>query len=485
MNRAINASRSHLSIVPPPSVTPLAGIGRMCFDRFVLTPQERLLTKDGAPVKIGGRSFDLLLALLEQPGRVVPKRELVQRVWPDVVVEDAALRFHMTCLRRILDDGRGDARLITTQVGVGYAFVGVVQRAKVDPPLAPIAVERRGPRLPSRVDRLIGRGRDVHDLVERLPATRLLTIVGGAGVGKTSLAIEIAHALQDGFPHGADFIDLSIVDTPGRLAPTIAQALCGEIGHQNPLSTVLDHLCGRTQLLVLDNCEHLLGSVADLIELIAATAPGVRLLATSRQTLRARNEHVHRLSPHETPVEGARLSREALLACPAVELFLHHASTAGGPIGEDEEQLRTVARLCGRLDGVALAIEHAAIRAATYGPDTTLEMLEDGRSLLWPGRRTALSRQRTLAASFDWSYALLSAPERRVFERLSELPGPFALETALDAVTDATLDAAVAAAALDELAEKFLILPVKGQYKWSNLARAYARSRSGAICRSR
>ena len=481
MNRAANALQSRFSVVPAWPIDPSPGAGqerrRLCFDRFALVPGERLLTKDGVPVEIGGRSFDLLLALVEQPGRVVPKRELIRRVWPDVVVEDSALRFHMTRLRRLLDDGRDDARLITTQVGVGYAFVGVVRRAGTSalsaprPPSVP-----RDARLPSRVDRLIGRERDLSALVARVAVARLLTIVGPAGIGKTSLSIEIAHEMTADFTHGASFVDLATVDGPDQLTLAIAEASGVEVDAEDPTAVVLDHLRGRRQLLVLDNCEHLIQAVADLAEQIAAAAPDVRIVTTSRQALRARNEHVHRLSPHEI----APPSCQAPEIGSAVELFLHHATTAGGAVGEDAETLRTVARMCRQLDGVALAIELTAVRAATYGIDATSRMLGSGLSLYWPGRRTAPPRQRTLKAALDWSYDLLSDTERRVFERLSTLASPFSLQAALHATASDALDMAAAAAALDGLAEKSLLSPRDGDYHWSEVTRIYAQERGYA-----
>lgn len=455
-----------------------ARTGPLRFDRFTVIPGERLLTRDGVPVEIGGRSFDLLLALVEQPGRMVPKRELLRRVWPGVIVEDAVLRFHMARLRKALNDGRGGARLIATQVGVGYAFVGVVRR---DEAAAVVASRPSGARpdasLPARLDRMIGRERDLAALVERVAATRLLTIVGPAGVGKTSLAIEIAHELDARFAHGADFIDLAAVSDPAGLAAAIAQALGVEPDADGATAALLDHLRGQRRLLVLDTCEHLVQAAADLVEQIAATAPEVHVVATSRQALRARNEHVHRLAPHDLPAEPATAGRDALLACSAVQLFLHHAATAGGAIGQDLDTLRTIACMCRRLDGLALAIELAAVRAATHGVDATARMLGDGLSLLWPGRRTASPRQRTLKATLDWSYDLLSAAGRRVFERLSGLTGPFSLETALETLADDALDLAEAAAALDELAETSLILARDGEYRWSETTRLYARER--------
>ncbi len=482
MHRAASALRGHLPLAPD---DPLVGVGpgddRLRFDRFVLSPSQRLLTRDGVPVAIGGRSFDLLLALVEKAGRVVPKRDLLQRVWPDVVVEDAALRFHMTRLRGLLGDGREGVRLITTQVGVGYAFVGAVRSAETEPTLAP-RPSGGSPEaaLPARLDRMIGRDQDLDALVRRAAASRLLTIVGPAGVGKTSLAVELAHHLAADLAHGAVFVDLAAIDAADRLAWAIAQALNLKADPEDPTAAVLGHLRGRRLLLVLDNCEHLVQAAADLVERIAAAAPEVQIVATSRQALRARNEHVHRLSPHALPVDVAAEDDEALRACSAVELFLHHARTAGGAVGEEVETVRTIARMCRRLDGVALAIELAAVRAATHGIEATSWMLGDGLSLSWPGRRTASPRQRTLKATLDWSYALLSDTERRVFERLSGLAGPFSLETALATVVDDALDVAAAAAALDELADKSLILPRDGVYHWFEATRIHARERLDA-----
>jgi predicted ATPase/DNA-binding winged helix-turn-helix (wHTH) protein len=469
MTGAATSPRNHLTIVATPApIASAKSSGRLCFGRFVLTPAERQLTKNDQPVAIGGRSFDLLLALVEQPGRVIPKRELMERVWPDVVVEDVALRFHMTRLRKILDDGRDDARLIATQVGVGYAFVGIVGRVET--------ASRSGAgggglrtELPSRLDRMIGRDHDLSLVAERLAATRLLTIVGAPGVGKTSLAIALARDLEASFTHGACFVDLATVATPDALPRAIADALGAGTGPGDPTSVVLDHLHGRLQLLVLDTCEHLVEGVASLVERIADAAPDVRIVTTSRQALRARNEHVHRLSPHELPGDIATCDKGALAACSAVRLFLHHMATAGGAVGEDAAALRKIAGLCKRLGGAALAIEIAAIRAATHGLDTTLQ--GEKQSLFWHGRRTAPPRQQTLNAMLDWSYNCLSEDEREVFERLSMLGVNFPLEAAFGAVDDHTLDVG---AALDQLVEKSLITPRDGQYHWSETTRLYA-----------
>jgi predicted ATPase len=324
---------------------------------------------------------------------------------------------------------------------------------------------------------MIGRERDLDLLAERVAAARLLTIVGPAGVGKTSLAVELAHALDARFAHGTDVVDLAAVGDPDDLAAAVARALGLEVDVDGAAAAVLEHLRGQRRLLVLDTCEHLVQAVADFVERIAATAPEVHVVATSRQPLRARNEHVHRLAPHAVPADIGTADRETLLACSAVQLFLHHATTAGGAVGEDLETLRTIAGMCRRLDGAALAIELAAVRAATHGIEATARMLGERLSLLWPGRRTASPRQRTLKASLDWSHDLLSAAERRVFEGLSSLAGPFSLDAALEAVTGDGLDVAEAAAALDELAEKSLILPRDGEYHWSETTRLYARER--------
>lgn len=441
--------------------------GRLCFGDFVLAPDERRLTRDGVPIELGGRSFDLLLALIEQPGRIIPKRELVQRVWPDVSVEEVALRFHMTRLRKALGDGHGDRRLITTQVGVGYGFVGVITRAEARSiPPQPNDV-RPKITLPSRSDRLIGRETELRALGEHAAGVGLLTISGPAGVGKTALAIEIAHDLGPGFADGATFVDLAAVPSPDMLIPAVATALGLMVAANSPISVVLDYLRDRRLLLILDTVEHLIEATASLCERIIATAPNVQILATSRQPLRARNERVHRLAPHPPSA--------------SIELFMHHVSTAGGLVDALGSDALAIAELCRRLGGLALPIEIAAIRAATHGIDATSKMLGDHLSLFWPGRRTAAPHQQTLKASLDWSFDLLSVAEREVLERVSTLDATFSLETAFAAVSDVPLDRATLAAMLDDLTDKSLILVDAGLYRCPEMIRLYACEHARAL----
>ncbi|WP_343546934.1 ATP-binding protein, partial [Sphingobium yanoikuyae] len=455
---------------------------RRSFGPFALLPAERLLTRDGVPVEIGGRSFDLLVVLTEQPGQILSKRDLLKRVWPDVVVEDGSLRFHMAGLRKLLGEGTDGARYIATQVGVGYAFVAPVavqgpetgQTVTTAPaPLAPTH------NIPPRLPHLIGRTEDLALLQDRVMDTPLFTIVGAGGVGKTSLAIEIGHALAPQFANRVAFVDFSMLENPGLVRPMIAGAMGLTVQSDDPLAVILGHLRDQSFLLLLDNCEHLIAPTAELVEHIIDAAPQVRILATSREPLRVRGEHVHRLDALGYPDDREALTLAQLRAYPAIELFLERARAADSQFRVDEGDARLIGDLCARLGGMALPIELAAVRAATHGLEATARQLGERFSLMWPGRRTALPRQQTLQATLDWSHDLLPDVERIVLERLAIFVGPFSIDAALAVVADALVGADDIAAAVDQLVAKSLIAPNRmrgtGTYRLLEITRAHGR----------
>ena len=461
---------------------------RFAFGPFCVTPGKRLLTRDGAAVEIGGRALDLLIALLERPGRVLSKRELIDRVWPDVVVEEGSLRFHMTGLRRILGDGEEGARYISTQVGVGYAFVAPIERFEgeqplVEQPVAAVPVRRFSSTvgsLPSRT-RLIGRETDVQMVVERLQTPKLFTIVGAGGVGKTSLAIEVGHRIHAARPGGVRFVDLAQVEDALLVPSALAGSLDIPVQVDDPMVVLLAHLQAQEWVLVIDNCEHLIDAVSVIAEQIREAAPRVSLLATSREPLRARGEHVHWLNPLDFPGETQELSVDEMLAFPAIELFVERASSGNATLVLDAEDAQMIVDMCRRLEGMALPIELAAVRVGAYGVRATHALLGERFSLGWSGRRTAQPRHQTLRAMLDWSYNLLSADECLVFARLAIFVGPFSLEAASQVVADGQIDSVTAAAMLDELAAKGLVAvdltdPV-GAYRLLEMTRAYAREK--------
>lgn len=472
----------------------------LAFGAFALFPAARLLTRDGKPVEIGGRSFDLLVVLTEQPGRVISKRELLRRVWSDVVVEDGSLRFHLAGLRKILGDGENGARLITTQVGVGYAFVAPVKAIgggtasspapPADEPIASMPPSRPM-NFPPRLTRLIGRDQDIDLLAGRIPETPIFSIVGPAGVGKTSLAVELGHRLADRFDDRLAFVDFSMLENASVVPAMIAGAMGIPVQSDDPLAVVLGHLRDQRILLVLDNCEHVIQATATIVERLVEEAPQVRILTTSREPLRVRGENVHRLDALAYPDNVAELSLSELMNYPAIELFCARASAADSTFIVDQDAARVIGGMCHRLDGMALPIELAAVRVATHGLSATAALLGERFNLGWAGRRTAQPRQQTLQATLDWSYGLLTTTEQNVLERLSIFVGPFSLDAALDIAVDDVIGSSDVVTALDELISKSLIAPNRsaqqGTYRLLEMTRAYGRQKlaaRGAHCPS-
>jgi predicted ATPase/DNA-binding winged helix-turn-helix (wHTH) protein len=472
-----------------------AGHERLFFGPFVLSPRERLLTRDGVPVEIGGRSFDLLVVLTEQPGRVLSKRELLKRVWSDVVVEDGSVRFHMAGLRKLLGDGADGARYIATQVGVGYAFVAPVVRevrsesTEVNESSLHPRIDRpalAGPNnLPPPLAHLIGREHDIELLEARIATTQLFTIVGAGGVGKTSVALVIGHRLAASFRNRLAFVDLAMLENPSLVPSMVAGAMGLQVQSDDPLAVILGHLGSAPFLLILDNCEHVIEPAARLVERLLGSAPHVRVLATSREPLRIRGENVHRLDALGFPEAPAGLLRHELLAFPAVQLFCERAGAADSTLSIDDESLRLIGEICGRLGGMALPIELAAVRAATHGIAATAKQLGERFSLAWPGRRTALPRQQTLQATLDWSYDLLTAVEQQVLARLSVFVGPFSLDAALAVIAGEDISGDQVVEAVEALAAKSLIAPSRvrdaGTYRLLEMTRAHARQKLLAL----
>ncbi len=452
----------------------------LSFGPFSLFATERLLEKGGEPIPLGGRAFDILIALAERAGEVVTHKELISTVWPDVTVEEANLRFQMAALRKALGDGRDGARYISSIAGRGYCFVAPVTRSTAarTVPVNGIATTARVHKLPPRLARMVGRDDTVRALADQLQMRRFVSIVGPGGVGKTTVAISVAHALIDGFQDAAFFIDLAAL-TDAMLVPTaVASALGLIVQTQDPIVGLLAFIGDRKILLVLDSCEHVIGVAAALAERVVSEAPQAHILATSREALRVEGEHVHLLHSLDCPPEDAGLTAMEALRYPAAQLFMERAAASGYDAELSDTDAPIAARICRRLDGIALAIELAASRVGSLGIRGTAELLDNRFSLLWHGRRTALPRHETLNAMLDWSYGLLSEREKVVLCGLSVFVGNFTLQAAGSVAAETETNEAEIIAAIASLVAKSLISTTvingSAYYRLLDATRAYA-----------
>ena len=428
------------------------------FGPFRLFAAERLLEKSDEPLQLGGRALDILITLVERAGEVVTRKELISRVWPDVIVEEANLRVHVAGLRKALGDGHDGARYVANVPGRGYCFVAPVTRSASQRALlqARPPVTDRLRKLPARLTRMIGRDDTVRALSAELMTRRFVSIVGPGGMGKTTVAVWIAHALIDDFAGAVFFVDLGALTDPGLVPTAVASALGFMMQAQDPILSLLTFLGERRVLLVLDNCEHVIDAAAALAERVVSDAPRANILATSREALRVEGEHVHLLYPLDRPLDEVGLTASEALKFSAVQLFMERAAASGNRAELSDADAPVVARICRRLDGIALAVELAAGRVSSHGIRGTAELLDNRFKLLWQGRRTALPRHQTLNAMLDWSYNLLGQRDKLVLCRLSVFVGVFTLKAALS-VAGADANDADAADAVASLVAKSLI----------------------------
>lgn len=424
------------------------------FGPFVLIPERQLLLNEGASVRIGGRALDLLTALVERPGELVGKRQLMARAWPEVVVDEGNLKVNMSALRRVLGDDAGAAQYIATVTGRGYRFVASVQTSGSPGPMLPSPeAARRSHNLPTGTTRIFGRSDAIDTIQRELESARLVSIVGPGGIGKTTVAVSVAERAVGLLKDGVWLIDLALLRDPDLVPNAIATTI-GVAAHS---ASVLVDLCeyfrDREMLLVLDSCEHLIDAAAACAEQILATAAGVKILVTSREPLLVPGERVRRLSGLGTPPSTRQLNAEEALTYPAIQLFVDRATDRLESFKLSDADAPTVAEICRGLDGLALAIEFAATRVDAFGVSGLLKQLGN-RFRLLVGRRAGPERHRTLTATLDWSYGLLLDSEAAMLRAVCVFAGVFDIDAA-SAVSN--LAPTEAADTLAQLAAKSLL----------------------------
>lgn len=464
----------------PPNPSPSRASLR--FGRFLLQIDERRLLIDDRPAPLGSRAFDLLVVLAERSGELVGKNELLELVWPGMVVEEGNIAVQVNALRKVLG---GD--LIGTVPGRGYRLAARVDtKATADPTTpapAPVPVPDLQTRLPRVLPALLGRRQDLATLDALVDGNALVSVIGAGGIGKTLLVQHLLDARRRAHPHGVCWVELAGVPDAATLPVTIAAALGVRLGGGDTFDALALAVGPLDLLLALDNAEHLADAVGRLAAQLIDAAPGLKLVVTSQARLGVRVERVMRLAPLDLPLPTAGVAQA--LGTGAVSLFVDRAQAADARFALTESNVAVVIAVCRSLDGLPLAIELAAARAPMLGIHSLASSMGDRLRLLTKNRiRSAPARQRTLRATLEWSHGFLDAIERVVFRRLAVMMGSCSLTLAqqigADADGDGPIDKWAVLDALDVLADRSLVAVLPGddddspRYRLLESTRAFA-----------
>jgi predicted ATPase/class 3 adenylate cyclase len=334
--------------------------------------------------------------------------------------------------------------------------------------------------LPQQMTSFVGRESELAEVTALLAGSRLVTLVGPGGIGKTRLSLQVAADAMDDFPDGVWLIELAPLTDPARVPQAVASVLgVKEEAGRPVLEAVLKHVAQSQLLLVLDNCEHLPNACAELASALLQASPRLKIIASSREHLHTAGERVHAVHALSLPQPQQIASIEALSGFEAVRLFVERASAAQPAFRATDANAAAIADICRRLDGIPLAIELAAARVRALSVEAIATRLGDRFRLLAGGNRAALPRQQTLRALIDWSYDLLTEPERTVLRRLSVFAGGWTLEAAEGVTAGGAVRDHDVLEQLTHLVEKSLVVlePAGNRYHLLDTVRQYAQDR--------
>jgi len=457
----------------------------MAIYRFVgqsvceLNTRERSLLVDGQPAALGARALDVLVALVGRAGQVVGRQELLDLVWPQAAIEDNNLNVQVGVIRKLLG-----AAIILTVPGRGYTFIPQTTVDSEEGLSQPLPSVPRPAHLPAQPLPLVGRDGDIVLLEQLLTESRLVTVLGAGGMGKTALARHLLHRLERRFRHGVCFVDLSMLQDGEELPGAMSAALGMHSVSVEPLAGLAGALAPTEILVVLDGAEHLIDAVAQAAKILHDTAPGLRLLVTSQAPLKLAVESLHRLGPLAVP--EADLPAHAALAYGAVALFDLRAKAVDSRFALTDDTAPLAIQLCRALDGLPLALELAASRAPILGLAQLVLSLQEPLHLLVSPNRYVLPRHQTLRNALAWSHDLLSVREQTVLRRMAVLAGSSDLALIQHVVCDPAgqgpIDAWAAVEAVSALVDRSLVAAVPGwgghvRYRLLDTPRSFAHER--------
>lgn len=441
---------------------------------FRLHPRQRALLHNGKPVKVGARAMEILIALAERPGELVSKNELLERVWPNQQIEEAALRVHLSALRRLLGTDAQERPLIVNENGRGYRLIVDLSDKKRS---QRSDVQLR-PDFPRPLASIIGRDEMIEDVARLATSKRHLTLCGPGGVGKTTIALAAALEISEMRELTPVFVDLTQLEDGEPIANLLVELIGEEIPVAEAAEQVANLLCERDYLVVFDTCEHMIDRVAETVEALLRGAPNLSIIATSREPLRTEGEWLLRIPPLDLPASSGDAEIETVLRASAARLFLDRARGQDSCWRLGKEDVAALVRICCRLDGLPLAIEMAAAKL----PSMSLLEIDRMSADLYPAlasiRRTALPRHRTLQTVFDWSFDLLSVEEKRLLTALCVFEAGFDLDAARLAVGKLVASSTALQDLLAALVAKSLLIAEPGrgstQYRMLQTIRAHA-----------